>query len=72
MSAGLNSSLAGRVLHLSLDVIVRPKDSGGVEPGHTDAAVEIGRRLSLEAGLLAKRMAGEDYEVIIERSIVVY
>lgn len=63
--------LDGRILHLHLDVIVRPKDSAAA-PGHTDAAAEIGQRLSLEIGLLAKRMAGEDCQVIVERSIVVY
>lgn len=65
------SPLDNRILHLSLDVIVRPKD-GAAEPGHTDAAAEIGKRLSLEVGLLAKRMAGEDCEVVVERSIIVY
>lgn len=63
--------LSGRILHLQLDVIVRPTDALA-EPGHTDAAAEIGKRLSLEVGLLAKRMAGEDCEVIVERSIIVY
>lgn len=63
--------LNNRILHLQLDVIVRPKDHQA-EPGHTDAAAEFGTRLSLEVGLLAKRMAGEDYEVIVERSRFVY
>lgn len=62
--------LDGRILHLHLDVTVRPPP--GAELGETDAAMEIGQRLSIEAGLLAKRMAGEGSTVEVERQIVVY
>lgn len=63
-------ALDGRILHLQLDVTVRPPL--GAEPGETDAAMEVGQRLSIETGLLARRMAGEGCTVEVERQIVVY
>ena len=62
--------LDGRILHLALDVIVSP--APGSPSGHTDAAMEFARRLSIEVGLLAKRMAGEGCSVIVERDIKIF
>lgn len=63
-------TLDGRILHLQLDVTVRPPP--GAELGECDAAMELGKRLSLEAGLLAQRMAGEGCTVEVERQITAY
>lgn len=63
-------ALDGRILHLKIDVTVRPP--AGAEVGHTDAAMEMGKRLSTEAGLLAQRMGGEGCTVEVVRQITVY
>ena len=63
-------ALDGRILHLQLDVTVRPPP--GSELGDTDAAMETGQRLAIEAGLLARRMAGEGCTVEVKRQITVY
>lgn len=65
-----HTTLDGRILHLQLDVTVRPPPAA--ELGETDAAMEMGKRLSLEAGLLAQRMAGEGCTVEVVRQITVY
>ena len=62
-------SLDNRILHLSLDVTVIPPQGG--EMGETDAAEELGRKLSLEIGLLAQRLA-PGCRIEIERQIIVY
>jgi hypothetical protein len=62
--------LDGRILHLELDLIVSP--APGSPMGHTAAAEEFARRLALEAGLLAQRMAGEGSSVIVERDMKIF
>lgn len=64
-------ALAGRILHLKLDVIVRPRDRHAAT-GETDGAMAIGERLALETGLAAQRLGGDDCEVVVAREIVVY
>lgn len=70
MQGSAPGALDGRVLHLSLDVTVRPP--ADAEPGETDAAMEMGRRLSIEAGLLAQRLAPHGSTVEVVRQIIVY
>lgn len=64
------TTLDGRIIHLQLDVTVRPPPDAKL--GHTDAAMDLGKRLAIEAGLLARRMAGEGCTVEVERQITVY
>lgn len=65
------SSIDGRTLHLKLDLVAAPRDPR-VEAGCTDAAMEVGKRLALELGLLAQRLVGDGYSVTVDREMVVY
>lgn len=40
--------------------------------GETDAAIDLGRRIALEAGRAAERLAGPGCRVVVEREIVAY
>lgn len=62
--------LEGRILHLSLDVTVIPPQEGAT--GNADVAFDLSKRLALETGLLAQRLAPEGSRVEVERQIVVY
>lgn len=62
--------LDGRILHLQVDLLLSPPTDSVA--GHTDAAVEIGKRIALEAGLIAKRLGGDGCDVVVERQITVY
>lgn len=59
--------LDGRTLRIQLDVTVRP--AAGAELGETAAAFEVGRKIAFETQLLARRLAGEDCTVSVERQI---
>lgn len=63
----MTTTLDGRTLHLQFDVTVRPPP--GAELGETDAAFEVGRKIAFETQLLARRLAGEDCTVSVERQI---
>jgi hypothetical protein len=65
------SSIDGRTLHLKLDLVATPRDPR-IEAGSTDAAMEVGKRLAQELGLLAQRLVGEGYAVTVDREMVVY
>ena len=62
--------LDGRTLHLQIDILLSPRTDSVV--GHTDSAVDIGKRIALEAGLIAKRLGGDGCDVVVERKITVY
>lgn len=61
--------LDGRRLVLKLVLVVDPPEAS--EVGHTDAAIRLGQRIALEAGLLARRLCGEQCTVEADRSITV-
>ncbi|MDP3425479.1 MAG: hypothetical protein Q8S32_17195 [Burkholderiaceae bacterium] len=62
--------LDGRILHLQIDILLSPRTDSSV--GHTDPAADIGKRIALEAGLIAKRLGGDGCDVVVERQITVY
>ncbi len=64
------ATLDGRTLRLKLDVTVRPP--AGAELGETDAAVDVGKKIALEVGLLAQRIAPPGSTVEVERQITAY
>lgn len=64
------SPLDGRTVRLNLGVTITPPP--GASPGHTDAGLEIGERIALQAGLMAQQMAGDGCRVAVEKKITVY
>lgn len=62
--------LDGRILHLRVNLILSPRTDSTA--GETDAATEIGERLALEMGLIAKRLGGDGCDAAVEREITVY
>lgn len=61
--------LDGRRLMIKLVLVVNPPP--GAKVGHTDAAFSLAQRIHLEAGLLARRLCGEQCTVETDRSITV-
>lgn len=66
----MTHSLEGRILHLQLDVTVRP--AAGTELGETDAAFDVGREIALEVDLVAQRIAPPGSTVEVKRQITAY
>lgn len=62
--------LDGRTLHLRVDLLLSPRTDSVA--GHADAAREIGKRIALETGLIAKRLGGDGCDVIVDQDITVY
>lgn len=69
---GESASLTGRIIHLSLDITLTPRDFAG-ELGDTDNAMEYGATLITALASFLRLMASaEGYDVQIEAGRVVY
>ena len=60
-----------RTFRLSIEITATPRVPV-VEAGSTDAADEICRKIAQETLLIAQQMVGEEYEVSIRASHVIY
>lgn len=60
-----------RTFRLSIEITATQRVPT-IECGSTDAAYEICKKIALEAGLIAQRMVGPEYEVSVKDSPVIY
>jgi hypothetical protein len=60
-----------RTFRLQIEITATPRVPV-IEAGSTDAADEIRQKIALEAGLIAQRMVGPEYEVSVKAGHVIY